>query len=335
MLIPSPYKETFSQPVTWAKQWNSGQSHPGTEDEAKGEFGTAFVPYRAGYDPKTGLAALWGPEVAFLYHRHRVSLPAIYFVKYAIGGTSVYLTQPGAENWNIAATGTDSLANALTVRIKRAADNLLAQGYTRVNVRILWGQGESDAGSWGMTYRQNFNATYKSIVAKLNSSTVTVQLATMTLVANASWRNAQAQINIAATDNKAQVVNVHDYPVEQFISDNLHLGPEGQIRQGREMELLFRTRPRVVIDNTATDITALTVTVPVRPTAIVNLASVADGRLGWEMTGVTTGLSLDPLLGKLSVSDPALVKPGVRTLVIKRHSAADVRWSKLVITFVP
>ena len=333
LLIPSPYKEAFAQPAPWAMQWNSGQLRPTVDDAATGQFGNRFVPFRAGYDPKTGKVAPWGPEVAFLYSRHQVTSEPVYFVKYAIGGTAVYAAY-ATYNWNAATTGTYSLINALAARTRAAADNLLAQGYSSVNIRLLWDQGESDTGNFGLTYRQNFDAAFQDFAAQLAGPNVTVQLATMTLVYNVSSRNAEAQITMAATDNNAQVVNAHDYPAALYISDNIHLGPDGQIRHGTEMELLDRTMPRTVIDHTATDVTAIKVKIPIKLTTIVTLSPVADGSLGWEISGQTAGLAVDPLLGRLRVTDLAQIAPGVRTLTVTRHSAPDVRLSTLVITFV-
>lgn len=332
-LIPSPYREIYAGPVDWARQWNSGQQIPATMDATSGALGGKFVPFRAGYDPRNAKAGPWGPEVAYLYNRYVNDPRPIHFVKYAIGGTTVYLT-PTKISWNAAAPGLFSLADALSTRVQRATDALLLEGYDSVNIHLVWAQGESDGGSMGLTYRQNFAGFYAYFTNRVARPNVTVTLDSMTLVQNAGSRNAQARINMAATDHGIQLVNVHDYPITLFISDNLHLGPAGQIRHGTEMEEVGRTKPRLTLDNTATEITSITVKIPLKPAPIAYLTSSANGSYGFEMSGDVTGLTLDPLLGKLAISDPSQIIPGLRSIVVTRHSVPDVRKTTLRITFV-
>lgn len=331
-LIPSPYIEVYNGPVDWAQQWNSGQLRPTASDTTSGVFGSAFVPFRAGYDPLNAKPTPWGPEVAFLYNRHLNDPRTLYFVKYAIGGTTVFLT-PTKINWNAAAPGLFSLTDALVSRVQRAADALLLAGHNHVNIHLLWAQGESDGGALGRTYRQNFEGFFANFSSRVSGPNVTVTLDSMTLVANSGSRNAQAGINMAATDEGTQLVDVRSFPTELFIADKLHLGPAGQIRHGLEMEAAGRTKPRMTLDNTATDITAITVKIPTRLVPIANLTSTADGRYGFEMKGDVAGLTLDPLLGKLSISDLTQISPGVRSITVIRHSVPNVLSTTLRITF--
>lgn len=333
-LIPSPYKEHFQAPVTWAKQWNSASVRPeAATDEARNRFGTTFLPYHAGFSAHDGRPARWGPEVAFLWNRYQATGTPIHFLKYAIGGTQLY-PDPAKDTWNAGAMGDNALLPALEERIRRATAALLAQGFTSVTVRLHWAQGESDAGSFGRTYDDNFTAMIDELQANLSAPNVIVALESMTLVANASTRNAQANINVAATREKSQVVNVRDYPLSLIREDNLHLNPAGQIRHGTEMELVSRTDPRRTIDRTSSQVERFTVVIPTVAGPIVAVPAVTDGRTGLDMIGQTGGLDIDPLNGKVSITALTRIRPASRFITLRRSTATEVTLSRLIITFV-
>lgn len=334
-LIPEPYKTLYANPVDWAWQWNNSQVRPTATDATSGAVGGGFRPYRAGYDPSDPRGkrlAPWGPEVAFLAKRHQADGRPLYFVKYAIGGTALAYA-PTSTNWNVQATGTRSLLQALVARVAPARDWLLAQGASHVAIHLLWAQGESDAGALGRCYAENFAAFRTALAAALTRDNASVTIDSMTLVANLASRNAQAQINIAASEAGTQLVNVHDFPTTLFISDKIHLGPAGQVRHGEEMEAAGRSRPRQQLDRRSV-VTRLTLRIPVRAGRVAYLPTVADGSQGLQLVGDTSGLALDALTGSLSVIDPALLQPGVRTLILHRHSVASDEATTLELTFV-
>jgi hypothetical protein len=365
-LIPSPYKEALQAPVDWALQWNSGSDIPADTDAAAKRFGFKFIPFRAGYDPSNGRPGRWGPEVAFLYRRYQADPRPIYFVKYAIGGTAMFYS-PTKVNWNVRAVGNFSLLSALQERVSRATDALLAKGFTQVNVRLLWGQGESDSGSMGQSYSQNFTVMFDQFSAGLTRDNVRVSIETMTLVANSSTRYAQANINIVANRRAARLVNVNAYSPSLFLSDNLHLGPQGQIKHGEDMELASRKWARVepllgvtagafaavtaapmaarqapaaiqaatevVVQAASSPVTRFTVGIPKKAGTIILWPTVANGSVGLEMTGETAGLVLDPLFGKLSITDLSAIRRGPRNLTIWRYSPDGVTSSAVIIDF--
>ena len=333
-LIPSPYREAYTAAVPWAWQWNATALAPdAAHDIANNAFGDRFVPYRAGYSPRTGAAVPWGPEVAFVYQRHLATGEPVYFLKYAIGGTMLAAV-PGKRSWNAAASGDLSLLAGLEARIAAARAALLAAGRSRVEIHLLWAQGESDTGANGRSYAGNFIALDQRLAARFTSANTSFRTDTMTLVANVDSRVAQANMTIAASALATQLVNVHDYPAALFIADNLHLGPAGQIRHGEEMELVARTTPRSAAPVAGPPLGSLSVKIPVKPQGIVNVPTVANGGFGLELLGATAGLAIDSWSGKISVVDPAQLAPGVRHLTVRRHSVAGVTDSALQLKFV-
>jgi hypothetical protein len=336
-LIPTPYQEYYQDSVAWAQQWNANSVRPkAATDETLNSFGNKFVDYRAGYNPNNGRVDTWGPEVAFLYNRYQATQNTVYFVKYAIGGTSVGY-KPTSATWSVQATGDNSLLNALVERVKRPTQALLDRGYSHVNIRLLWAQGESDVSAFGPAYLQNFSDTYAYLDSMLSTTTVSVHLDSMTLVANKPSNYARANINMAASKFDSQVVNEYSYPLSLFISDKIHLGPLGQIRHGEEMEFNTRTLPRTMVDNTATDITNATYKLPLNP---INLSVivykipsvVADGSTGYEILGDTTGLSMDAVKGMLRTVDVTQLVPGTRNITIRQHTATTVTDRQLILT---
>jgi hypothetical protein len=332
-LIPEPYKTSFAAPVAWARQWNNGVANPSAGlDATNNAFGSAFVAFHAGYDANTKKLGPWGPEVAFLQQRYLADPRPLHFVKYAIGNTALYY-RPTLVNWNVQASGNTALLPALEERVRRAAAALLADGYSHVEIRLIWAQGEADTGTLGHTYLVAFTDMFNHFAASLTTSTTSVRLETITLIANAITANTQARINIAASHFAGQVVNVRSYPTALFLSDKLHLGPEGQIRHGEDMERLSRTLPRSPVAVPGGSLGLLTIGLPTRPGVIIGVSTTADGTRGLELFGDASGLALDPLKGTLSVVDPSLLTVGVRELIIRQHSATEVTDRPLRVTF--
>ena len=329
-LIPAPYQNAYQAPVPWAQQWNSKSLRPAANDASTGAFGTSFVPYRAGYDPATRQKTEWGPEVAFLYNRYSANAGTIYFLKYAIGATALYF-KPTIPNWNIAATGANSLLDALVARVGAATNWLMANGASGVAVHLLWAQGESDVGTDGAFYLNNFMNFTSVLQTQIAVPGVTFDVQSITLVANISSRETEANINIAATHVNAQVVDEHAYPKTDFTADNIHLGPAGQITQGSDMEALTRTPARQFVDNTATAVTTFNLTIPHKPIAVAYIPTIADGSVGLEITGPTNGLALEPRTGVLSVTDPSQLQPGQTILTLHTDTPASEALSTLVL----
>ncbi|MGL6043441.1 MAG: sialate O-acetylesterase, partial [Sandaracinobacteroides sp.] len=333
-LIPEPYRSEMAGPLTWARIWNNENAAPNALiDGPKLRFGTQFVPYRAAINPFSGRPGRWGPEVAFLSARHAATGETLNVLKYAVGGTALYYS-PTTRNWNVQAVGDKSLLNALSERVNRASAALLAEGHSSVRIRFHWAQGESDAGAFGKVYSQNFASMVSALRLSVEQPNVSFSLESLTLVANASSRNAQAAQLIAATEAATQVVNVNGFPVELTRSDKVHLNAEGQIRHGVEMELVSRTKPRSFADRTGEAGEQLTVRIPVRTGPLLALPTLANGSVGLAMRGDVSGLSLDALTGTISVTDLAAIQPGVRDIIVGRHTAFAAEDTRLRLTFV-
>ena len=336
-LIPEPYKTLYAAPVSWAQQWNSNPLPPSLALPLNpADYGNAFANYHAGFSPFNGKAIKWGPEVAFLRSRYLATNRTVYFVKFTVGGTALFYS-PTLRNWNVQAQGAASLLQALEGRIRAASNALLARGFTRVNIRLLWCQGESDTGARGDVYADNLVQLGTYLRGKFGTGQSTFRVDSVTLIALKGTQSAQAGQNVAATRLVAQMVNVHDYPASLIISDGIHLGPAGQIRHGTEMELNSRTRPRRIAQSTTQSL--LSVTVP-RPTAAGTVlfaptGVLLDGSEGWDYAGQTSGLGFDNKKGTLYVKDPALVTPGARGMQLRRHTATGMTYQPFVLTILP
>jgi hypothetical protein len=343
-LIPQPYKSYFSFESNKIFQWNSNSEAPNKGGSTAEAFGNNFVPYLAGFEPfdkkrKTN----WGPEVAFLYHRAQVVPNNIYFLKYAVGGTAIaFDPAKPANSWNADISGSHSLLDVFVPRVQKAVSSLQDMGYSKINVRFYWAQGESDRDSSPTLYFENFNSMFAKIKSNIEDDNVKLNLETMSLIYNPSNKYTRANINLLASHLGAEIVDLYGFIVSQGVSrvltiDKIHLNPIGQDFHGTEMERISRLKERSFQDLSQTNLYSKSIKLPHKLNSVVfsvlPLPNDANGEEAFQIYGDTAGLAMDLATSEIKVTDLGLLTIGRREIFIKRHSPAAIKVEKLVLEF--
>lgn len=177
-------------------------------------------------------AGHFGPEITFARAAYNAHLnPAIF--KYSSGSSSL------KYNWK--APGHHGMYDDMITNLKRAIQNLKAQGHTVVPRAIIWIQGESDAKNNQLA--NEYYGNLKRMLHHLRSNVLRKPRLPVILSVDEQHHQVKAhpqvvdaQIRLSMEDSS--IVFVSMFGLEK--SDGTHLTARGTIQQGKEIYKAFR-----------------------------------------------------------------------------------------------